>query len=311
MDEFYIKDDRLISKNEWQDIINSFKLAPEIDIPEHKIVLEVRRLFEQAVKQRLEGADSVGICFSGGLDSSYIAALCKRYGVNFTCYTVGFRDGNFKDPDDVIEAIRVAEHLKLDDDEFRYNILDIKELEKVFGKAYVILRAAEKLHGVAMTDVVNVEVASVEIAAHNLAIKDRADRMAYFFSGLGSEEIFAGYDRHRKNPSNEECKNGLVNMYDRDMLRDSAVPKASGFSFMTPFLDEELVRYSLKIPIRYKVDEDSNKIILRKSAEDILGNFAKRPKKAAQYGSSFDRGLSKIALLHGYKLKKDYLKSLN
>ena len=35
--------------------------------------------------------------------------------------------------------------------------------------------------------------------------------------------------------------------------------------------------------------------------------FAFRPKKAAQYGSNFDKAILKIAKLKGHKYKKEYL----
>jgi diphthine-ammonia ligase len=305
MDEIFSSGKALISKLGWQERIASMKPADELSEPEALIANHVRRLFEDAVKMRLEGQDSVGIMFSGGLDSSYIAALCKRFNANFTCYTVGFQDMNFAEPDDVIEARKVAEFLKLDDEEFRLRLLNIKEIEGIIIKAAKILKTEPRIIDSDIKHVVNTGVGAVELAAYSISKHENI-----FFSGLGSEEIFAGYDRHRKNPTNEECYNGLLNMYERDLLRDSAISKASGFSFATPFLDKRLIGYCLNIPVRYKINDQGSKMILRNAASDVLGAFAQRPKKAAQYGSKLDKAIGKLAQLKGFRYKADYLKSL-
>jgi asparagine synthase (glutamine-hydrolysing) len=100
-------------------------------------------------------------------------------------------------------------------------------------------------------------------------------------------------------------------MYERDLLRDSAMSSSLGFDFLTPFLDKDLVKYSLSIPIKYKLNNSGNKLILRKAAYPLLKEHSERPKRAAQYGSSFDRALSKVAKMHGFEYKKDYIDKIS
>ena len=78
--EFFIKNNELIPETGWIERINSFRTNKNDELPdsETKISLEVRRLVDNAIRERVEGLDSIGICFSGGLDSSYIAAICKK-----------------------------------------------------------------------------------------------------------------------------------------------------------------------------------------------------------------------------------------
>lgn len=305
MDELFSKNGKLISKNDWENRIKELKPEQELEYSEEKIARDVKKLFEEAVKIRVENVDQIGIMFSGGLDSSLIAAICKKQKVNFTCYTVGFQDGNFKEPDDVVAAKEIAKHLKLSPDEFKFKLFSIKEIEPIIKRVARILKDISECNNSDIQTVVSVEVGSVEAAAYSISQKEQI-----FFSGLGSEEIFAGYDRHRKNPTNEECFRGLLNMYDRDLLRDSAIPKALGFNFTTPFLDKELIQYSLAIPIKYKINDEGSKMVLRKAAMSYLGKFSERPKKAAQYGSSLDKAIAKLALIHKSRYKKDYIRSL-
>ncbi len=297
--EFFVKKGELISEKEWIKNINSFKSDSELKNSQSKIVLEVRRLLDKAILERVEGLDNVGICFSGGLDSSYIAAVCKKAKINFTCYTIGFQDGQFRNPEDTLYAKQVAKHLKLKKDELKVKIFNYREIEAIIEKTSKILQPVEA------NTVVNVGVGAVEVAAHSISKKEKV-----FFSGLGSEEIFAGYERHKLNPSNDECFNGLLQMHQRDLIRDSAIPKALKFKFSTPFLDEELVKYALKIPIEYKINKNGAKMILRKAAEPYLGKYSERPKKAAQYGSNTDKAIEKLAHQYGYKTKKEYLENI-
>ncbi len=304
--EFFIKNGELISEDKWIEIINTFKVNPkdELTDSEEAITKKLRSMVDEAIKERVEGIDSVGVCFSGGLDSSYIAAICKKIKVNFTCYSVGFHDGNFKEPEDISVAKEIARHLKLSDDEFKYKLFTLKEIEPIIKKTRKILANIPECNSSDIQTVVSTEVGSVEMAAYSISKNERV-----FFSGLGSEEIFAGYDRHRKNPVNEECYNGLVHMYGRDLLRDTAIPEASGFAFSTPFMDDKLIKYALSIPIKYKINDDGSKLILRKAAEPYLGKYSQRPKKAAQYGSMFDKAIAKLAQINGFKRRVTYLES--
>ena len=202
-------------------------------------------------------------------------------------------------PEDILHAREVARHLKLDEDEFREKIFDIREAEQIIKKVALILK--DVAESPRINKVVNLGVASVEVGCISIA------KEKHFFSGLGSEEIFAGYERHKNNPNNEECFQGLLNMYERDLLRDSAVSSALEFKFLTPFLDRELVKYSLAIPIQHKINSSGSKMILRKAAELYLGKYSLRPKKAAQYGSSFDKAIGRLAK---GKTKMEYLRSL-
>ena len=88
---------------------------------------------------------------------------------------------------------------------------------------------------------------------------------------------------------------------------------ANNIELRLPFLDLALIDYSLKIPAKYKISKEHKKIILRMIADDlnIKKEFAWRPKKAAQYGSKFDRAIEKLAHKKGFKFKSDYLNSFS
>ena len=99
-------------------------------------------------------------------------------------------------------------------------------------------------------------------------------------------------------------------MWDRDLVRDFNLAKELNIQIKTPFLDKDLIEYAMKLPGDWKIVEEKKKVILREIAEDFLGEFAWRKKKAAQYGSCFDKAISKLARKNGFKLKKDWIDSL-
>jgi asparagine synthase (glutamine-hydrolysing) len=155
--------------------------------------------------------------------------------------------------------------------------------------------------------VVKAGVSSVVIAAKSIAKDD------VFFSGLGSEEIFAGYDRHAKSEDiSEECWRGLEGMRARDLVRDASVGKALGITLLTPFLDEEVIVEAMRIPGREKIVGEHKKAVLRQAAEELglPREIAWRRKQGAQYGSRFDKALDRLAARHGFRYKKEYLESL-
>ncbi|MBR4504671.1 MAG: hypothetical protein IKP20_06865 [Candidatus Methanomethylophilaceae archaeon] len=68
---------------------------------------ELGKAIEESVRKSCEGK-SVGVAFSGGMDSGLIAALASRYARSVTCYTCG-TDGSF----DVTAGKELAEKLGL------------------------------------------------------------------------------------------------------------------------------------------------------------------------------------------------------
>jgi asparagine synthase (glutamine-hydrolysing) len=86
-------------------------------------------------------------------------------------------------------------------------------------------------------------------------------------------------------------------MYERDLYRDDVITMENNLELRLPFLDKELIEHALKIPSKYKINNEVTKLILREIAleKGIPEEFAFRKKTAAQYGSKFDFALGKLA----------------
>jgi len=228
-----------------------------------------------------------------------IALVSKKLKKNFVCYSVGLKNSS-----DLEAAKKAAKRFKF---KLRAETISLEELEKILKKVLKVIKEP---------DVVKAGVGCVFYKAFLLAKKDKIKEV---FIGLGSEELFAGYQRHRDmfeskglEAVHKECLKGLKSMYKRDLIRDSLIAKDRKMVLRLPFLDDNVIEYAMRIHPKHKIAKNQSKIIIREVAEELgLKEFSWRKKKAAQYGSGFHRGLKRLARRNGYKYIKDYLGGLS
>ena len=296
--ELYLKDGKFVGENEWIKIIDGLK--ENIHTQDKK---KLKSSILSAVKNRIP-SEKFGIFFSGGIDSSTIAMICRNENADFICYTVGF-DGS----EDIKAAKKAADILGI---ELRIILLDMVKTECILSEIKKILNLGSVSDDkfTIVTEVVAAGVGTVIYAAANAA-KD--DNINLFFSGLGSEEIFGGYDRHMESEDvNEECWNGLRRMWKRDLIRDYTLSQKMKFRILTPYLDRNVIVDAMSMPGSTKIKGDIKKAILREISEDLgmHKEISGRPKKAAQYGSRVNKAIEHLAKKNGFKYKQDYLRSL-
>lgn len=274
---------------------------------------------QKAIEKRISFTSNkrIGLLFSGGVDSTVIALLLQKNGVDFTCYNAELISKTLSRAEDSLYSEKIAEKFEFD---LIIESISQEELEKLLIETISIIESC---------DYIKVSVALPFLAACKRAKQDGVEIM---FSGLGSEELFAGYRRHRQvSDINKECLNGLNVLHERDLYRDDVITMSQTQELRVPFLDQDLIKYSLNLPPSFKIDvekieeikDDSykkpflnkeirSKIILRDIAIKYLGldeEYANRQKKAAQYGSKFDKGLQRLAKNRGLA-KQEYLKYL-
>ena len=266
----------------------------------------IKRIEKSLIKNILlqtERLNGVGLLFSGGLDSSFLAKILQENNRRFICLISGTEDSK-----DVFYAEKVAEEFG-----FKYKI-------RTFDKEEVKEKLKEIIYYLESTDLMKV---SVSIPFY---FSGQLNPYKVILSGTGSEELFGGYEKHKKNIKEETLK-GLKNIWERDLYRDNVISFATNNELRVPFLNKETLSYSLalndKLKIRKPFKKDLEKIrlfekefnreckkyILRKIAEKYLGIYAWRPKKAAQYGSKSEKIIEKLAKEKGLK-KKQFLNSL-
>jgi len=166
-----------------RELRQGYSWRPRFDVVERPLarsVEEVEAALEKAVKLRLLRADvPVGAYLSGGLDSSIIAALCRRW-----------KSGVFK-----TFSLRFADR-ELDESVFQQAMVDFVKSDH----DAVTVTAAEV--GAAVPEVVNhAEKPLLRLGPAPMMLLSRRVRAAGFkvvLTGEGADEMFGGYDLFRE-----------------------------------------------------------------------------------------------------------------
>ena len=285
----YDLDEGLISKQQRE----FFGIDVNDELELDQAAEEIKELFLQAVKKRAtEG--KLGLLFSGGVDSTLIAAALQELDKDFTAYTAGIQHGNVNAPRDSEWAEEVAGEMDIELESYEASLEEVEEV------------LPEIVDWISSTSVVKNGVA----LPFHMALKDSPESEQVIMSGLGSEQLYAGYHR-QQGYLNKECLSGLRGIFERDLYRDNVVSFRNGREIRLPFLDHDLIEHALTIPENYKVKEEYRKYVLRKAAEKlgVPEKVAWRGKTAAQYGSNFDKAIDGLAKDNGFKHKQEYLNS--
>ena len=249
-------------------------------------VAKIDKLLKLSVTKRVEGLRELGVIFSGGLDSSYLALLLKEISENIplkiTLYAVGAEGSK-----DVESAKYASKFLNLE-----LKICEVTE-DLVREALPSVVRA------IGDDNLMKVGVGLTTYFATKMVAEDG---IKVAFSGQGADELFGGYKRYLKSfvddTLNYDLRVDMSNMYHVNLERDDACSMLNGVELRLPFLDKNLVELVLNIPDNKKIvsmHDDMRKSILRKLAfeEGLDYEIAYRPKKAAQYGTGIDKILRK------------------
>lgn len=268
-----------------------FEVDEKEDANLERAVEQIKEIFLEAVRKRVPDGEAA-LLFSGGVDSTMIAAALKELGVDFTCYTSGIQHGNVEAPRDMEWAERVAGEMGLDLETYEASLREVGE------------KLPELADWISSSSTVKLGVA---LPFHYALQGDEKVVM----SGLGSEQLYAGYHR-QEGYLNRECLSGLRNIWHRDLYRDDVVSMRNGYELRVPFLDKLLIKHALTLPGELKVRDGYRKYVLRRAAEKlgVPEEVAWRGKTAAQYGSNFDKAIDRIAGNKGFDGKQQYTNSL-
>jgi asparagine synthase (glutamine-hydrolysing) len=236
---------------------------------------------EQALKKRVYSP--CAIAFSGGLDSSLIAALYPEAEL----YSVGMAGSH-----DIIQTKKTAVLLGME------NKLHLQELtlDDVVTALPDVIRAIES------TEPQKVSIAMPLFFASKNA---HDDGLRVMLSGQGADELFAGYKRY-ESLGPDELENALLvdldNIAMNNIERDDAASMANAVELRVPYLDREVVELALRIAPELKIKNGVRKHILRLAARKSLPDeLAFKEKKAAQYSSGIYSAIEKLARKNGFK----------
>jgi asparagine synthase (glutamine-hydrolysing) len=258
-----------------------------INDPLIKIREQLNKLITESVRKRVAGLDKVGIIFSGGVDSTILAQICKKLGYETELYTVGkYNSPDIQFSHKAAELMGLPLHTRLVDEEL------------VRASTTPVLQAIEEWNimkiGVGMTAYLASQMAS----KHGFKV---------LLSGQGADELFGGYHRYqgiyeeKGEIAQDDLEGDIKNIYSVNLERDDAVTMAHSVELRVPYMDLQVINRAMNIPMMYKIRKNNDqlrKCILREVALDldVPREIAYRPKKAAQYGSGIHQLLVKKVL---------------
>jgi len=262
---------------------------------------ELRRLLQQSVKQRVSGLKEVAVAFSGGLDSSIIAFLAKKFGVEVHLISV-----SLKDQPEIEQARKAAEALNL---LLHLHLYGEKAVEEVLLKVLWLIEDANPVK------------TSIGIPVFWTAEKTSKMGFRVMLAGQGADELFGGYKRYLNDymQYGEEFVqktifNDIIKMYENNFERDTKICNFHNVELRLPFATHQLAEFAASLPLKLKIESPNDalrKTVLRKVAEDIgLPRFiVKKPKRAIQYATGVNKVIKKLAKEKGYSTR-EYLQEM-
>ncbi len=230
----------------------------------------LRDALEAAVERQLMADVPYGVLLSGGLDSSIISAVAKKYAAKriesgnteeawwpqLHSFAVGLEGSP-----DLIAARKVAEHIGTIHHEIHFTVQEgLDALRDV-------------IYHVETYDVTTIR-ASTPMYLLSRVIKSMGVKMV--LSGEGADEIFGGYLYFHKAPNAEEFHKETVRKLDKlhlyDCLRANKSLASWGVEGRVPFLDKEFMDVAMRLNPKDKMagNVKMEKWILRKAFEEYL-----------------------------------------
>jgi asparagine synthase (glutamine-hydrolysing) len=235
---------------------------------------------EQSIRKR--NYKPCAIAFSGGLDSSILAAMCK----DAQLYSVGMAGSHD------IKQTRYAAGLLGLLDNLHLHEITMEELEYAIPSVIKAIESPDPL------------MVSIALPLYFASKYAHSEGLAVILSGQGADEIFAGYKRYESlNPEDLEkaLRTDLDNIAQNNLERDDAATMANSVELRVPYLDKKVIELALSISPELKIHNGIRKYILRRAASKILPDeLAWKEKKAAQYSSGIYSAMEKIARKNGY-----------
>jgi len=233
-------------------------------------ILKLRKALEDAVHRQLMSDVPYGVLLSGGLDSSVIAAITKKFASKrietedeedawypqLHSFAVGLQGSP-----DLIAAQRAADHIGTIHHEINFTIQEGLDAIR------------DVIYHLETYDVTTIR-ASTPMYLLSRVIKSMGIKMV--LSGEGSDELFGGYLYFHKAPNakefHEETVRKLKKLYLYDCLRANKSLAAWGVEGRVPFLDKEFMDVAMTINPEAKMIKDGKmeKWVVRKAFEDYL-----------------------------------------
>ncbi len=221
---------------------------------EEMVSLLEKKLLDAVQKRIPESAKRVGVWLSGGVDSSLVAALIKRFKDTVFTFSVGFEGSPDLEASKVVARYLGTEHVE--------HKLTLDELYDTIPEVIYHLESFD--------------APLVRSSLGNMIASRISSSADVVFSGEGGDEVFAGYnyflDFESAKLIQKEMIDTINRLHNTALQRVDRLANANQVVVRLPILDANLVNFALTIPVEEKIKKSQNisKYILRKVAEKYL-----------------------------------------
>ena len=277
-------------------VVKSISYSETEPITMQKAAINLQKLLEQAVKMRVMGLKDVAIAFSGGLDSSLIAALAKKCDSNICLLHVSLENQH-----ETLEAEKAAEALNIPIQTHLYKKSDV---ETVLPRVIALVEENDPVK------------LSIGVAMYWVAQKAAEAGFHVLLAGQGADELFGGYKRyvdqyvsHGEEEVRKTLYEDVKRLHETNIERDVKICNFHNTKLRLPFATYQIANYALKLPTELKIErkQDSlRKLVLRRVAKNLNlpPSISKKPKKAVQYSTGINNVLQQIAKSQKITLKE-------
>ncbi|HVR95065.1 MAG TPA: asparagine synthase-related protein [Thermoanaerobaculia bacterium] len=225
-----------------------------LDLPEREMVQRFRELFEEAVRKRVQTDLPVAVTFSGGIDSTVVLHLARKYHPDVTAFTIGFEGAS---------DIGVAERF-CKDFSIPHHIAYLSEREMIEALPRVVYEA-EFFEGIDVMDTCVGHYVYREIRRHGIKVA---------LCGEGSDEVLAGYDLFREHSDKAALmKYRVANLHRTDLQRVDRSSMMSSVEARVPFLDKDFLGFAYRVPMDLKLRDGVEKWILREAFRGEIPDY--------------------------------------
>jgi asparagine synthase (glutamine-hydrolysing) len=245
---------------------------------------DLKNAIFESVRQSIFDTNTIGIAFSGGVDSALLASVCRKLEANAILLTVGFSNSHDIVYSKLISSKMNMVHLILEityDDFFRTSRRIQKEIS-----------CKNRSH--------------VEncIAFYYVAKLAATYGINAILTANGFDELFCGYNSYRQifNQGDSYINRAIIDKIANEFELVSEINQTIqvfNIHIKQPFLSEKFISVAMKIPVSHKIQGSTDllrKHILRKIALslDVPGDSVIHRKKAFQYGTLIHKNYKDI-----------------
>jgi len=271
--------------------IKTITQPPKEEVDMEAAARRLQNLLLGSTRKRVSDIEKVAVAFSGGLDSSVVAVLAKNCGAKVQLVSVGLENQPEVDfAKTAAEALGLPLHLQ------KYTISDV---EQILPKVLWLIEEP------------NTVKASIAIPFYWTA--ENASKLGcnVLLAGQGGDELFGGYQRYLGDYAQlgvqavqKTMYRDVAKSYETNFQRDNQVCSFHKVELRLPFVDRDIVQFSLGLPLNLKIESAEDRLrkrVLRQVAQNLgIPLFiANKTKKAVQYTTGVNKAIQRLAKRKG------------